>query len=216
MLYILFLILNHFVACSISQFNTHTYYTSYFKSKFSNIYEESSISNSKRQINLLQNQYSYLKSLTVSTSKVFISAKTVSRSISYTLSNSITYSFLNEGEYAVSETKSYFTVYYYFDSPTITISLISTRISCVLLIEGKKFSDEQLIGIVCGSVSAFILLISIVILYFKRNKERNFFIDEYDIINPLDNENEGNTEKVVSEENVNITEIDSQEVDSWL
>ena len=88
--------------------------------------------------------------------------------------------------------------------------------SCLLLVKSKRFSDEQLIGIVCGSVSAFILILSIIILYFKRNKEKNFFVNEYDIINSLEKVKEDSTEKVVNVEIVNTTEIDLPEVDSWL
>lgn len=66
----------------------------------------------------------------------------------------------------------------------------------------KTISPEQLIGIVCGSVGAFFIILAIIIFAYRKKREVNKFIDEPSFsTDETDDDDEGKIFTVAMTEN---------------
>ncbi|KAK8897712.1 hypothetical protein M9Y10_015677 [Tritrichomonas musculus] len=118
-------------------------------------------------------------SVSVLISVTFIEQKSVSFSLSHYASNTFMMSYIeNEGTYALvaSETNyvGYFPYIIYYLSPSFIAKYITIPIP-----KKQKISQEQLIGIACGSASVFFLILGITIRAVRKKKQEESF-DIYD------------------------------------
>lgn len=121
-----------------------------------------------------------LAGITVSVSYIesFVSVRSVTQSMSYVSSQGYSYILLENGEYSSTLTN----VYAYRLFPYIIYYLSPTYIKTGILLEKnvrkKTITQQQLIGVVCGSVAAFFLLLAVIIFIVQRKNRIHEIYDE--------------------------------------
>ncbi|KAK8857529.1 hypothetical protein M9Y10_015934 [Tritrichomonas musculus] len=91
-------------------------------------------------------------------------------SLTYLLQKSVSFSFSYDSS---NHNYSYYPYIIEYLSPSYSVSN-----QLLILNQNKKISSEKLIGIVCGSVAIFFLIISFVIFIIRWKNEYNIFINE--------------------------------------
>lgn len=104
-------------------------------------------------------------------SLTYVSQRSVSFSLSYTSSNTYFMSFdYIEGTYIMISSEmnyqSYFPYIIYYLSPLYVEKDVTIELNIK-----RKITPEQLIGVVCGSVSVFFLIIGIIIIAVRKHNE---------------------------------------------
>lgn len=93
---------------------------------------------------------------TISFSLTYLDRKSVSLSLSYTKSNTYSISFDNQNENFINVlSETYYQRYFPYIIHYLSPSYVPTYFT-IFIYRHSKFSSEQLIGIVCGTVSVFL------------------------------------------------------------
>ncbi|KAK8845256.1 hypothetical protein M9Y10_021449 [Tritrichomonas musculus] len=110
----------------------------------------------------------------------FVSVRSVTQKMSYVSSQGYSYILLANGEYSLTSSN----VYVYKRIPYVIYYLSPTYIKTGILLEmnvrKKTITQEQLIGVVCGSVAAFFLILAIIVFVVQRKNRIHEIYDEVD------------------------------------
>ena len=132
----------------------------------------------------IQKNPAVFTSLSISYSISFVTIKSVSYSLSYLSSNTFMMSYLEEeNTYYISITQNYYANYFPYIIHYLSPVQISTFIG-VIIPRKNKISPEQLIGVVCGSVSVFFLILGIIILAIRKknyDREDDFALSDFSL-----------------------------------
>ena len=132
-----------------------------------------SSSNLSKRTSLLEN---YILSLTISIT--YVSRRSVSFSLSFSSSNSLSYTYFGN-EYLLISTQSIYQWTFPYIINYLSQSYVKVYVP-VYVFKKKTISREQLIGVVCGSTSIFFLIIGIIIIASReKKKEYNDFVCDY-------------------------------------
>ena len=143
-----------------------------------------------------------------SVSLTYVLRKSISFSISFFLSNTYSISFnKEENTYVIVSAETNYYSYFPYIIRFLSPSYVETYISINKIIK-KTITQEQLIGITCGSASVFFLVLGVIILFIRHRNESKQIYDEFeDISYSLDEvEIQQSTDK---DENQNQDKINS-------
>lgn len=188
--------------------NTGNYPTSFF---YSSSLSSSSFSSISTQI-FVSHELSY----SLTSSLTFINLRSVSFSMSYFLLRTYTFSYnINYETFYIFETQTfsykYFPYIIHYLSPTYVASYIGIKPE-----KKRKISPEQLIGIVCGSVSVVFLILAIIILVIRKMYENKFVYDDFSFSSDYDEEECEKEQEIMQNNANNISDNDKSDIDFWL
>ena len=147
---------------------------------------------------------------------VFITKKSVSFSLSYSFTLSFLNTYIHElGEYSnvkIIDNKLYYFPYIiYILSPSYSLTYLSFEIQ-----HKKSITGEQLIGIVCSSVSTFLLSLgAIIFIIKKKNEVKSSF--QYELWSDDDSKEKCiESKKELFEKNNILSSDDDINIDFWI
>ena len=181
------------------EFSMSSYFTT--NSRFSEFTEKNHFTKSDK----LSKSYSLISSLT------FIEMKSVSFSLSFSLSNSFLLSYNNLKTLFIINTQSDYSFYFpyiiYYFSPSYSYTYMIYDIK-----SEKRLNGEQIIGITCGSASLFFLVLYIIIRIYNNNN-LNKIENELSLTSDSEQNNFQNSEK---ETLVQQIETNNDNIDLWI
>lgn len=193
-----------------STFTTSSTFSSSFLFTLSPTFSESSLFT---PLNIIFSFDKNKVSLLLSVTEVYVSARTVSFSYFQIESNieskiifSSSYSSITMSKIIIYTNMPYI-IYTYTLSYSYSIFLKDLNLN------KNWLTSEKLVGIVCGSVSMFFLILGIAIIVYRRNVEKNRFInEEYDFLSS----SECSEQQVPIEKNIELHKIDNPSDNDWI
>lgn len=106
--------------------------------------------------------------------------KSVSFSLDYYMFNTYSIDMDDNGETKIVSFESYISKYNPYIIHYLTQTYVRTKVPFETLLKRPKLSQQNLIGIVCGSVAVFFIILGIIIFVRKKKYEEKSFYDDID------------------------------------
>lgn len=175
----------------------------------SKIFSASTVFSNLSSASLIDNlEKTTFYSISMSFIESYVSMKSVSFSMSEIQSFLYTNILLSNGEYTFGITQVYVYNYFPYIIQYFSKTFVSVEVLTEINLPKKKITQEQLIGIVCGSVAAVFSIIGIILFFLRRvNSSHNQFEDD-DYFYSSDQSDSGKeSEELVITKTSEMTEI---------